>query len=91
MNLNNYIEYTSLKIYATEFSQGHKVERYYYKSFSFKLKKVKDTVKIISKHDKNKDLTEVCLLQKKSFNVNTLLIMLELIEQAYNKKYTNQS
>ncbi len=91
MNLNNYLEYTSLKLYATEFSQGHKVERYKYKSFSFKLKKEKDSVKILSKHNKNKELTEVCILQKKSFNIHTLLIMLELTEKAYNKKYTNQS
>jgi len=67
MNLNNYIEYTSLKLYVTEFSQGHKVERYHYKSFSFKLKKEKDSVKILSKHHKNQTSTKTSIIQKKIF------------------------
>jgi len=91
MNLNNYLEYISLKLYATDFFKGHNVERYNYKSFSFEFIREKDIIKILSQYNKNQTLIEVSTLEIKSFNINNLLIMLELIEQAYDKKYTTHS
>ena len=51
-NLERYLELTSLKLYTTQFFEEQTIEEYKFKSFSFYLKKEKDIIKIISRHNK---------------------------------------
>jgi len=91
MNLNYYLEYTSLKLYTTQYFEGLEVEDYNYKSFSFHINKQLDKIQIISKHNTEEKLFMNFDIEEKSFSIHILLTILDFIEQAYNKKYTNQS
>jgi len=47
-NLERYIELTSLKLYTQLFFEGHTLEEYNFKSFSFYLQKDKDIIKSLA-------------------------------------------
>ncbi len=89
MNLNNYLEYTSLKLYTQLFFEGLEVEDYNYKSFSFYLNKQLDKIQIISKHNTLERLFMNFDIEEKSFNTHILFTILNFIEQTYNKELKN--
>ena len=89
MNINSYLEYTSLKLYITEFFEGLKMEDYNYKSFSFQLNKQLDKIQIISKHNTEERLFMNFDIHEKSFNPHILFTILNFIEQSYNNEIKN--
>ena len=89
MNIDDYLEYTSLKIYITEFFEGLKVEDYNYKSFSFHLNKQLDKIQIISKHNTIERFFMNFDIQEKSFSPHILFTILNFIEQSYNNEINN--
>jgi len=89
MNLNNYLEYTSLKLYTTQYFEGLEVEDYNYKSFSFHINKQLDKIQIISKHNTEEKLFMNFDIEKKSFSIHILLTILDFIEQTYNREINN--
>ncbi len=89
MNIDDYLEYTSLKIYITEFFEGLEVEDYNYKSFSFHINKQLDKIQIISKHNTIERLFMNFDIQEKSFNPHILFTILNFIEQSYNNEIKN--
>ena len=89
MNIDSYLEYTSLKIYITEFFEGLEMEDYKYKSFSFHLNKQLDKIQIISKHNTQERLFMNFDIQEKSFNPHILFTILNFIEQSYNNETKN--
>jgi hypothetical protein len=89
MNLNHYLEYTSLKIYITEFFEGREMEDYNYKSFSFHINKQLDKIQIISKHNTEERLFMNFDIKEKSFNSHILFTILNFIEQSYNNEIKN--
>ena len=89
MNLNYYLEYTSLKLYTTQYFEGLEVEDYNYKSFSFHINKQLDKIQIISKHNTIERLFMNFDIEEKSFNPHILLTILNFIEQSYNREINN--
>jgi hypothetical protein len=89
MNLDHYLEYTSLKLYITQYFEGLEVEDYNYKSFSFHINKHLDKIQIISKHNIEERLFMNFDIEKKSFNTHTLFTILNIIEQTYNREINN--
>jgi hypothetical protein len=89
MNLDHYLEYTSLKLYITQYFEGLEVEDYNYKSFSFHINKHLDKIRIISKHNIEERLFMNFDIEKKSFNTHTLFTILNIIEQTYNREINN--
>ena len=89
MNLDHYLEYTSLKLYITQYFEGLEVEDYNYKSFSFHINKQLDKIRIISKHNTEERLFMSFDIQEKSFNTHTLFTILNFIEQSYNQEINN--
>ncbi len=89
MNIDSYLEYTSLKLYITEFFEGREMEDYNYKSFSFHINKQLDKIRIISKHNTEERLFMSFDIQEKSFNTHTLFTILNFIEQSYNQEINN--
>ena len=89
MNIDSYLEYTSLKLYITEFFEGREMEDYNYKSFSFHINKQLDKIQIISKHNTEERLFMSFDIQEKSFNTHTLFTILNFIEQSYNQEINN--
>jgi hypothetical protein len=89
MNIDSYLEYTSLKLYITEFFEGLEVEDYNYKSFSFHINKQLDKIQIISKHNTEKRLFMNFDIEEKSFNPHILFTILNMIEQTFNNEIKN--
>jgi len=89
MNLDHYLEYTSLKLYITQYFEGLEVEDYNYKSFSFHINKQSNKIRIISKHNTIENLFMNFDIEKKSFNTHTLFTILNFIEQSYNREINN--
>jgi len=89
MNLNYYLEYTSLKLYITQYFEGLEVEDYNYKSFSFHINKQLDKIQVISKHNTIERLFMNFDIEEKSFNPHILLTILNFIEQSYNREINN--
>ena len=89
MNIDDYLEYTSLKIYITEFFEGLDMEDYNYKSFSFHLNKQLDKIQIISKHNTIERFFMNFDIQEKSFSPHILFTILNFIEQSYNNETKN--
>jgi hypothetical protein len=78
-NLERYIELTSLKLYTNLFFEGHTLEEYNFKSFSFYLQKEKDIIKINF------------AFSTKLFSTEKLYEILNILEQQYNIEIRNPS
>jgi len=90
-NLERYIELTSLKLYTNLFFEGHTLEEYEFKSYSFYLQKEKDIIKIISRHNKRIKLKIDFAFSTKLFSTEKLYDILNILEQQYNIEIINPS
>jgi hypothetical protein len=90
-NLESYIEITSLKLYTNLFFEGHTLEEYNFKSFSFYLQKEKDIIKIISRHNQRIKLKINFAFSTKLFSTEKLYEILNILEQQYNIEIRNPS
>ena len=90
-NLESYIEITSLKLYTNLFFEGHTLEEYNFKSFSFYLQKEKDIIKIISRHNQRIILKINFAFSTKLFSTEKLYEILNILEQQYNIEIRNPS
>lgn len=87
-NLERYLELTSLKLYTTQFFEEQTIEEYKFKSFSFYLKKEKDIIKIISRHNKRIKLKIDFSFSTKLFSNEKLYEILNILEQQYKIEIT---
>ena len=90
-NLESYIEITSLKLYTNLFFEGHTLEEYNFKSFSFYLQKEKDIIKIISRHNQRIKLKINFAFSTKLSSTEKLYEILNILEQQYNIEIRNPS
>ena len=90
-NFERYIELTSLKLYTQLFFEGHTLEEYKFKSFSFYLQKDKDIIKIISRHNKRIKLKIDFAILTKLLSNEKLYDILNILEQQYNIEIINPS
>ena len=87
-NLKRYLELTSLKLYTTQFFEEQTIEEYKFKSFSFYLRKEKDIIKIISRHNKKIKLKIDFSFSTKLFSNEKLYEILNILEQQYKIEIT---
>jgi len=87
-NLERYLELTSLKLYTTQFFEEQTIEEYKFKSFSFYLRKEKDIIKIISRHNKKIKLKIDFSFSTKLFSNEKLYEILNILEQQYKIEIT---
>ena len=87
-NLERYLELTSLKLYTTQFFEERTIEEYKFKSFSFYLRKEKDIIKIISRHNKRIKLKIDFSFSTKLFSNEKLYEILNILEQQYKIEIT---
>ena len=87
-NLERYLELISLKLYTTQFFEEQTIEEYKFKSFSFYLRKEKDIIKIISRHNKKIKLKIDFSFSTKLFSNEKLYEILNILEQQYKIEIT---